>query len=115
MSNHYYYPTSAPHPYQAQSQSPPLVNNELFKSMATGAIVGAAASTAAQLHKPAEERHNAVGEILKAGVVTGLAVGAVNKVQQSLSCEKKLTTMAAMFVTGTAVIYALNSASEKKG
>lgn len=112
MSNHYYYP--APYPYPAQTQFVPLVNNELFKNMATGAIVGAAASTATQLHKPASERHNAVGEVLKAGAVTGLAVGAVSMVQHSLGCDKKLSTMAAMFVTGTAVMYALNSASEKQ-
>ncbi len=111
MSTHDYYPVPAPYP--AQHQGALLTNHELFKSMATGALVGAAASTATQLHKPASTRHNPIGEILKAGAITGLTVGAVSLVRQNLGCEKKLTTLAAMFVTGTAMMYALTSTAEK--
>ncbi len=103
-----------PYPYQNQAQSTPSINHDLFKSMATGATVGAAAATAAQLHRPAQARHNPLGEILKAGAVTGLTVGAVSLVQQNLGCEKKLSTFAAMFITGTAIMYALHSAAEQR-
>lgn len=105
MSSHYYpYPT----PYQAQSAA----THDLLQSAATGATVGAAAAAAMQLRKPAEERGNAVGDILKAGAVTGLATGAVSMVRQSLGCERKLFTFAAMFVTGAAVMYALHESDK---
>jgi len=101
MSNHYY---PYPAPYQAQSAA----THDVLQSVATGATVGAAAAAAMHLRKPTAERSNAVGDILKAGAVTGLATGAVSMVRQSLGCERKLFTFAAMFVTGAAVMYALN-------
>ncbi|GEM_PF-2576762 len=102
MSTHYY---PYPAPYQAQSAT----TRDVLQSAATGAIVGAAAATAAQLHQPKGERGHAVGAILKAGAITSVATGTVSMVRQSLGCERKLFTAAAMFVTGAAVIYALNN------
>lgn len=88
-------------------------NPQLLSDMATGALVGAAAATAVQLRIPAEQRHNPLGEVLKAGAVTGLTVGAVNMVQHKLGQRNSVTNYAAMFLTGTAVMYALNAQTKK--
>lgn len=103
MSTHdYRYPApySSPHT---------VVPSNLMADMATGAMVGAAAVTAARLHQPAEARGNAVGAIIKAGAISGVATGAVSMVRQKLGCEHKAFTLAAMFATGAVAMYALHS------
>lgn len=97
-------------PYHGHLYPPPATDsNTVTKSIATAVTIGAAAATAAQLHKPVTERHNVLGEIIQAGAVTGLAAGAANLIQNSLGCDKKTTAFAAIFITSTALIYALKS------
>lgn len=81
--------------------------------MATGATVGAATAAAIQLQKSPQNQENAVKAIVKAAAVTGLTVGAVNLVGNSLQRENQIFSFAAMFLTGTTMMYLLNSQNEK--
>lgn len=95
----------SPYPYRCpESFSPATV--AVLQSAAMGATVGAAAAVAAQLKRP-DQRSLALNQIVQAGAVTGLTTAAATLVGQSLG-HKPLTRFAAMFVTGTALVYLLN-------
>ncbi len=114
MSSYYYYPHPAPYPYSPPARPVSADTHLLLRSMATGATVGAAAATAAQLHNPTADGHNALGQIARAGAVTGLATGAAQLTQHRLGCEHKWLTFGAMFLAGAAVFYTLNPAEKSK-
>jgi hypothetical protein len=83
--------------------------NSIMKDASLGAMMGATAAAAVQLKKADEKTrsNNPLGEILRAGVVSGLATAAASAVSQSMGHKNTVTTMAAMFATGTAMMYLL--------
>ncbi|ALG67277.1 hypothetical protein [Beggiatoa leptomitoformis] len=96
----HYYPTF----YPLAPQTTSLLHNVFL-----GAMIGSTVATATQLRKSPEDRKNPVGEVLKAGVATGLATAVVTAIGQNISPHhSNLATVATMFVAGTALIYTLN-------
>lgn len=83
----------------------------IMKDASLGAMVGATAAAAMQLKKADDKRggENAVGEILRTGVASGLATAAASAVGNAIGQKNTLTTVAAMFAAGTAMMYLLGS------
>lgn len=84
----------------------------IIKDATLGAMVGATAAAAVQLKKDKKTGENPVGVILKTGIASGLATGAASAVGSTMGNKNTLTTLAAMFATGTAMMYLLGSTNK---
>ncbi|HIE02267.1 MAG TPA: hypothetical protein EYP59_18635 [Thiotrichaceae bacterium] len=104
------YDNASPEAHHAQAN--PMA--AIMKDATLGAMVGATAAAAIQLKKKNKSGENPLGSILKAGIASGLATGAASAVGNSLQhTNSNLTTFGAMFVTGTAMMYLLDSNTTK--
>lgn len=106
-------------PYNASSDAyqneTSCLTQTILKEATLGAMVGATATAAAQLRKTDNKLRSetAVKKIIKAGITSGIATAAASAVGNTVGTKNSLPTLAAMFVTGTAMMYFLNSKTSK--
>lgn len=104
------YEHSSGNSYYQEEQKACHTYSSIMKDATLGAMVGATAAAAIQLKNPNNNgSENAFGKILGAGVASGLATAAASAVGNSMGQKSTLTTIAAMFATGTAMMYLLGS------
>lgn len=83
----------------------------VLRGATTGAVMGAAVATATHL-KQRSNPETAIREVVRAGIVTGMVTATATLVSQQLRCQHPVPKIAAMFVTGTALFYLVNSSKK---
>ncbi len=85
----------------------------VLRGATTGAVMGAAVATATHL-KQRSTPEAAMNDIVRTSLVTGVVTATATLVSQQLRCQHPVPKIAAMFVTGTALFYLLNSSKSAK-
>ena len=106
MSYYTSYPYAAP---QYFPQPIPRQTSGVKNAALVGAVMGAAGATAGPPHAIHARAPGVIGDILVGAVTGGLATAGVVAVGESIGLKHSVSSTAVMFVTATALLYAMQN------